>query len=1369
MPQYEDLSAGLSFTNVTAANSPPQSQDDCDSLLPYFPNTPFIFDSSCIDVGTGCCCNQYGGVALTGIDDTPSVYKYYCEQANPNYVFSGQTQVQNSGYTTCQSYCTSGSPSSYNLTGYVSYQGNGSLLPGATINVLDSELTAITNNAGQYQLNGVLNGWNSFEVSVAPIYVLNGDNLTCNVTSEYLFIGEDREINFTLDCIPNQEICEPYWVTGEWGPCVPYGNTAVQFREVSDLNDCNTSVNRPASVNISACEGVILNDCGNGLIDGTERCDINKTSEDEIYVLPSGGTSESRPKCKDFFPDVYDSGDISCTDTCNYDYSDCEGCGPICSQPSQCGVCPQCIGDPLCGNPCDTVKPNFLDAFTDREGTRNVHDLYQEIKSDPQKYSGYDYGVHYFEGTNDVMIEWNYNDSCKNTIMGYKLSICEEDPDNPNFCKSGGENHEFVIEGVDMGQEHFKMSNVLQKNTSYCYNVCAVGINKATLCAANESEKLVCFKTGDEYCMTPHEPGLNCEFVTVGEGEEHYVPHGCVYSDYAYTNLSDGIQECNSGTTCVETNYNPSNGLYGASCHATAECDYCNGIFGLYGGYDLNTLIDGNSQKCSNLLYEQGNSPPGENSVVGLCYKDASLSPEPVYKACGEVHSCYDYTSKDACENDYCYAFTNSSLYNDCQWKYLDEETGIGVCSPKTDELQNCRACDTNSPLGFCDEDICSLYGDCYYKDELNHGVYEMPYRPFYDTDIQASSLEENYLEYLKPYTTPKTHPTCLNKNEMSCYMYENEEDCTGGINLSIDIVHNPNLFNTSNFNNTILYGTNKILNSSNDTYHFGDCEWNPEQTTIYKNTFGCQKNSDGVYNFKSAPNKNSNKQDDCVDFGLENNVDYSKCFQDNTPPETTLILRPGEEQEQYKGESGDYLPVYGRYEIANMDYSTTDNIWDSTDIDTRVSFISLENCSSAHCLPSVDCPSCDEKNINGMQACYALGCELYPQHSFSEFLDEALSKRLITNGEHIMAYYSKDPAQNLEEVHYKRIYIDTSKPEIINFTKNISSFKLAEDIYATNLSINFSTTEPALCHGTLYLQRPDGSNRTHPSGDFIIANKTSFGTSYRELPDGDYEFYINCSDTYQNEVQQVESFRIEGDASIANPWPRGQVFRDVEDVILSLETQNNASCKLSFMDNLSYAQSPTTFEETGGLNHTHHFYPLEVSGNTSGVYIYYTSCLFDNGSVTEQQASDVISFTMDRLAPTTKLTVYDSDVDDYVEYNPSSASYTDEKDFKLICNDTNDLIPIRTFNCANISYCFGPGIENLDDFTIENNCMDGELLSAEGNELDLTAQFIQDAGYFIYYFSSDKGSNVENIHMANMKIRDTSFVVPPYFEIITN
>lgn len=1361
VPQYEDVAAGIMYTDNTDP-SPPTQQAHCDALST---NVDYLLDENCVDIEIGCCCTDYGTVAIAGIADSPSVYHYYCDEAGSNnYDFTQQGGVIGAGYATCSAFCAQGPLPTFNVSGHVYSSLDDSPLPGASVMAVQAGQSDLTNQGGEYELENLPNDWNTIEASVPDPYLLANMNLTCEPASTYIYLTENREINFTLTCEEAQQTCEPYWQVGPWGPCVPYGSIQVQFREVTDLNNCSTNIGKPASINLTACEGIVLNDCGNGDIDGTERCDINIDDEADFeYRLLNGEVVSTQPFCEAFLPYIEEEETyrVSCTETCNYDFSDCQGCGPICSHPNQCEICDACIGDPLCGDECDSVVPDFVNAF-DASSTRNVFDLYLAIQADPTNYAGFDYGMHYVEGTRDVVIEWNYNEECKHTIMGYRITFCEEDGEE-RVCTGSSTTRSYVIEGMNTGQEEYVLTNVLEANTSYCYNVCAIALDGSLRCARNASEELLCFKTGDEPCLEPHEPGLNCEF-----DSNQYSPFGCIHQSngvtFSYTNLTyDVSEECATGKTCVETIYDPLNNLPGAECRETALCDRCNGLFGLYAQYNLETYIgnpdNGNSVTCDHLLYSPSQEPDDND---GLCYKDRTLTPQPMYKACENVLSCYDYKSQEACETDYCYRFTNESLYNDCKWVDYNAETGTGICRPKSVENQNCHACETDSPTGFCTEEMCKLYGECYYKDKANHGEQEQTYRPYYYAGSSSSVDVNEFLDKLSPHNME--YPLCLSKEEMSCYLYDDKQDCVGDGEVNVNVLYETEPSDELQ----ILAGNNTRMNLSEDVFGFGTCAWNDNSSE--EEYYGCHKNSDDDYNRFNPDEPLSSAQDDCIDYHMGSFQFYKNCFQDTTPPITNLTLRPAIEQEQYRWEgTGDYLPVYGRYEIASIPFAASDDHSTDNYINTYVTFISLQNCKNKQCFPPNDCTNCE--NAQAAKDCYAQDCEVYPQHEFEEFLtNEDLSQRLITNGEHIMAYYSVDKARNLEEVHYERIYIDIQGPELDSYEKEIISFKLAEDIYASNLTINFTVTEPSLCEGTLYLNRIDGTQKTHPYGDFIIANKTSFGTFYRELPDGDYNFTITCHDEFNNPFYYNDIFRIEGDASIANPQPRGDVFNDVSTILLSLETANNATCRLNYMENATYAQSSPTFENTGEMYHTQDFYPDLDSTNTSGLFIYYTSCLFDNGSITQQVPSDVISFTVDVEAPVSELLVEEPENSGtYVPYDHDEVTYASFREMSITCNDSNELTPLVKFDCGTIYYCFGQPIEDMTQFDPSIHCSQGSWQEHQGHELELSLNYFDHSDQFIYYYAQDQGGNAEEeTHFANIKIRDTSFF-PPTFTIITD
>ncbi|MBQ9394215.1 MAG: trypsin-like serine protease [Proteobacteria bacterium] len=76
----------------------------------------------------------------------------------------------------------------------------------------------------------------------------------------------------------------------------------------SSYNSGTLSCNSNCTVNTSACKTVPV--CGNSKLEDGEKCDGTKFSG-------------NRTSCKTLFPELYSSGTVKCTDSCDYDVSNC--------------------------------------------------------------------------------------------------------------------------------------------------------------------------------------------------------------------------------------------------------------------------------------------------------------------------------------------------------------------------------------------------------------------------------------------------------------------------------------------------------------------------------------------------------------------------------------------------------------------------------------------------------------------------------------------------------------------------------------------------------------------------------------------------------------------------------------------------------------------------------------------------------------------------------------------------------------------------------------------------------------------------------------------------------------------------------------
>jgi hypothetical protein len=316
-------------------------------------------------------------------------------------------------------------------------------------------------------------------------------------------------------------------------------------------------------------------------------------------------------------------------------------------------------------------------------------------------------------------------------------------------------------------------------------------------------------------------------------------------------------------------------------------------------------------------------------------------------------------------------------------------------------------------------------------------------------------------------------------------------------------------------------------------------------------------------------------------------------------------------------------------------------------------------------------------------------------------------------------------------------------------------------DIYASNVSITFSISEPAFCDAWLTLQlNPNqtiGGEEVHISGE-------SFEAKYRYLSDGYYNFNIVCYDDFNNNLVIVKEILVEGNSAITNPLPRGTTYNNINLVTLSVDSSNAATCKFD-SEKRTYENSRETFSNTGNLFHSQAFLSsnmqtLSIDENESKPYIYYTSCKFDNGTITEQIDGDVISFTIDKIPPTVHVLAKSEGqgILNFEPYEMTLANWYYNRNFKLICDDYDSAIPVAQFGCATIEYCFAQGA-NLETFTIAD--CEGTLYSTTENEVSFKVTEEDESYKHLYYRARDKGGNIGAFQRTHMKLRDVSFIPP--------
>ena len=1284
-------------------------QENCFALLASNPvmNTALLEDTTCC-----CYANTVAFVseaAELDIDTDPAdVLKVYCDaKANQGYI--SKTEIND---PSCDAVCTLSPETKVDFEGFV-VEDEGELGLSDIRIVLEFENGAkfdTTTINGYYYFTQVPSG-------VANIYLTTPSDhpYTCStLISENVYVYDGLEVNFSLTCSVKPDVCIPEWVIDPWSDCYVYAGSSIRTRTITDNKDCGLPLQNST---MEVCdEQFFIGSCGDGKLNEGEQCDVNDTTsvfraKHNNSILTSDFTCQ-----RVFGTNAYGTGDVSCNN-CVYDLSEC---APACS--SQCDnsdaitcACPACTetseGRKLCGQSCFIAEPSFLSNLSYYVSTGNVYDLYDSLIDSDLTNTNLFPGIVYQLHSRDVILTWNYDATCEESLLGFKLITCQEQGTSGS-CLDGTRQETFID---SPNGRSGTLTNALKKaDTSYCYNVYAITLDDQ-LHGAYSDDELPCFNSGDNVCLRPQKSeGYNCESVEGG-----IFPAGCSqgggYKDDTYgilTNLSLEVVKCESGFVCVETLDGD-----GAACRAVTECEKCNGLFGLYANYNLKIAIDDTSKLNCNDLQFYGAKQKVSDQIkgsgepfIGLCYKDETLTTQPVFDTCEHVDSCYGYKSETACDNDPCMKFQDS--ISTCGWTSFNDELGIGVCGPVNTTNAECGRCDIDSPLGFCTEDLCQdIYGQitddndsvCYYNEIKTIRSLENQLKPTLSRNIDNPLL-----------------PTCVHKSNMACSFYDTKDDCMGeGADPTYNLTYKPAYDASANTNDALpSNGSNERLSESGDYFNFGNCFWDEENNL-------CMKNSDGYF-FHS---QGGDKEDDCKEGGSSTTL---QCLSDNVAPVTKILFKQG------------YIPTYGIGEVGFLSLEVTDDKYLPEQIKTYFSIYQDDF--------------------------------VYPQYTLADLRanDNELLQGLISpDGIYTIAYFSKDPASNLEVIQTKPIKIDSTAPKV-TVNAHTETIDAGSDIFYSDVDVIVIPDTPSHCKFELFYDDA-GNNLVQPANDKEKLDVNRLTSKYVYLRDGQYYLIGFCSDDFGNKQEFSESVMVQGDQSITDSYPYGQTFSvdELDDLTFSLQTLNPATCYVSPQEFISTVQSGDEVKMTNdsaGLIHTLDYTTIGNYPKASGSYSYFVKCVFADGdlgddNIKENDVADSISFTIDSIPPTVYLQKEISP-GVYINYNEVGENWNEEKTFRIVCNDINSQTPFASAACKKITYCFENQL--ITDITPENfaqKCSKSIeflgttrtiVIGGSSEELSMYGQ------KYIYFFGEDmRGNNETIVHRSHLRIRSTEFPRP--------
>ena len=335
--------------------------------------------------------------------------------------------------------------------------------------------------------------------------------------------------------------------------------------------------------------------------------------------------------------------------------------------------------------------------------------------------------------------------------------------------------------------------------------------------------------------------------------------------------------------------------------------------------------------------------------------------------------------------------------------------------------------------------------------------------------------------------------------------------------------------------------------------------------------------------------------------------------------------------------------------------------------------------------------------------------------------------------GKYTLYYYSKDNANNLEEVQNQTIGLDRTKP---NITIDYEIQRDTQNYDESNVTFLISTDKSADC--TDEFRRGDETWTPELSGGYF----DDFWTGkYEGLSDGYYQYRVECVDEAGNtNFKEITDIRVDADQFITNPSPSGII--DYSDVTLEVRTEIDTTCKFSEEEE-DFGQMPNTFEKGGTEDGWQvHYYDYELEDG-SGTYSFHVKCRAEGDRI----SSDGILFVYDVLPPETKVIDH---LDNPINF---SAYYSGDNILDSVFLECEDS-PKFGFGCDKTFYC-------VDDEGKE--CLPEEEITYE-NPIDLPG--IED-DFMLCYYSVEK--TIDGMGGLEESIQCDEFTLDtqePYIEI---
>lgn len=1123
------------------------------------------------------------------------------------------------GVSTCSQICEDeGAINYYNLTTQIKHDDD--LVNTGQYTIIRKSNTQVINTATFTQ--GTFTQTNlasaTYTITITATKTINNIQNTCTANTE-IILTENKNIEINLTCEPDTE--EPTDPTDPeiCNPDWAYEYSEDNCGEILDVIDLNNCPNAQPPQNMMDNIGTEIPcyEIPEELTCGNYNLDIGEECD-----FNEQGTimfQDNLNTCQDF--GEYESGTLGCSNCIiNTDFcSNCPQDASSCDE-TMCDDCEICQSEQVCTD-SEICQENSVLTLNPITG------IFQQTPI-------------------GLRLTWNAPQACleDSSIKIYRATC----PIGENNCNVPT-NTDPLDSNLPTTPSNYKDTNFqANKDRTFCYKLKLTNTNLQNPLESN----IACSKLPDIEC--------------IGK------PNGYAFcSDNAIHTCIDGFLD--EGNLCPENTFCINPTTTEPRCESQTICDACSGPFGMFGFQlynDQDYIPQGENYNCE------------ESETQQICFREdlsKRLTIHGQFNHCTTINSCYDYVTQGSCERNTCATGTNPE--DGCVWESIDNnELGLGVCKPQNLTEQNCNLCDDN-PSGYCSEELCALYGDCYYN-------------PQPDKTNDAFAINKYY---------------CNNIEEVGCETYHTQELCEGEPpqELIIDIIYS----NTDDSVLNAISGTHEITQRSDDLYDKGLCVWIETENK-------CIRDADFKTNYGEIESDCSGNQ--------KNNKD---CLLDFTPPNTTILIQ--EEQLENNGVySTRQLYSQGLIQILQSKQSRL--------------FLSIKNK--------------DLLNEEGKDYDYP---NMTP-NAFAYHILDNIDSIENNNEQYVLAYFSKDYSNNLEEVKIKTINLLTSLNIDVNHDLTSNYYSQIKMILS-NITINVTNPiqDEFSCKGTL---------QSMGSGQIGIpvtktTNNSLIQWNYSLLEDDTYKFIINCTDNYMQKTNKEYTFNISEDNILTNSSPKRQTF-NTNTVNIQIDTKDIAQCSYLSETNML---SEGTFTDTELLENNRYRHKATIPTPQEGVYILRPTCIFEDKDIGVDgeyigNNGDLISFAVDKQEP--KLTIYDRSLghpEDPIKYN-SSLFPEQSLNLEFHCDDAQTILNYNNFDfyfgCKNMTY------ELTHSFieTLNRADQDQVIIVEEGTMQSGTSKTFTTPAEFAYVNLninvSDKGGNYK-IHNIPLRLRNLSYIPP--------